>query len=33
MTAIHTFTRAMWIGQNEVLHNEKDTVDAKMYSE
>ena len=29
---IHEFTRAVWLGRNEVLHAQQDTADAQIYS-
>lgn len=32
ISAIHKYTRAIWLGRNEVLHKQKDTATAKKYS-
>jgi hypothetical protein len=32
LEALHTYTRAIWLGRNEVLHKHKDTASAKKFS-
>ena len=32
LSALSTFTRALWLGRNEVLHRNQDAIDTKIYS-